>query len=77
MRDHVPLSQAERDGFFRLVQAGFAARRKQLHNTLTHHLHRKNEEVRANLLAANIDTSRRDETLSIDELLHLWEQMKP
>lgn len=77
VRDHVPLSPAERDGFFRVVQAGFAERRKQLHNSLTHHLHRKNEEVRAALAAAGIDPARRAETLSIDEWLALWDKMKP
>ena len=77
VHDHVPLTQEERDGFFRLAQAGFAERRKQLHNSLTHHLHRKNEEVRACLVAANIDPSRRAETLTIDEWLTLWEKMKP
>lgn len=77
VRDHVPLSLAERDDFFHIVQAGFAERRKQLHNSLTHHLHRKNEEIRASLVAASIDPSRRAETLTIDEWLHVWEQMKP
>jgi 16S rRNA (adenine1518-N6/adenine1519-N6)-dimethyltransferase len=77
VRDHVPLSPVERDGFFRIAQAGFAERRKQLHNSLTHHLHRKNEEVRACIEAANIDPSRRAETLTIDEWLALWEKMKP
>ena len=77
VHEQVPLTLAERDGFFRIVQAGFAERRKQLHNSLTHHLHRKNEEVRACLVAANIDASRRAETLSIDDWLRLWEKMKP
>lgn len=69
------LTHQERDNFFRIVQAGFAERRKQLHNALTHHLHRKNEEVRACLLAAHIDPSRRAETLSIPEWLQLWEAL--
>ena len=69
--DRVPLSLAERDDFFHIVQAGFAERRKQLHNSLTHHLHRKNEEIRDSLAAANIDPSRRAETLTIDEWLAL------
>jgi len=72
VHDHVPLSLAERDGFFHIVQAGFAERRKQLHNSLTHHLHRKNEDIRDCLAAANIDPSRRAETLTIDEWLALW-----
>jgi 16S rRNA (adenine1518-N6/adenine1519-N6)-dimethyltransferase len=70
--DQPPLTSKERDSFFRIVQAGFAEKRKQLHNALTHHLHRKNEEMRACLLAAHIDPSRRAETLSIAEWLQLW-----
>jgi 16S rRNA (adenine1518-N6/adenine1519-N6)-dimethyltransferase len=67
------LTQAERDSFFRVVQAGFSERRKQVHNSLAHGMHRKNEEVRAWLASASIDASRRAETLSIDEWLHLWQ----
>jgi len=73
VRKQVPLTPEQRDSFFRLVQAGFAERRKQLHNSLTHHLHQKNEEVRASLMAANIDPSRRAETLSIEDWLRLWQ----
>lgn len=75
-RNQVPLTREERDSFFRLVQAGFAERRKQLHNSLTHHLHHKNEEVRASLIAASIDPSRRAETLSIEDWLRLWHAMQ-
>jgi 16S rRNA (adenine1518-N6/adenine1519-N6)-dimethyltransferase len=67
-----PLTRAERDGFFKLVQAGFSEKRKQLHNALSAGLHRKNEDVRAWLAAAGIEGSRRAETLSIAEWLHLW-----
>jgi 16S rRNA (adenine1518-N6/adenine1519-N6)-dimethyltransferase len=67
-----PLTPGERDSFFRVVQAGFSERRKQLHNSLTHGLHRKNEDIRAWLTAAHIDTSRRAETLSIEEWLRVW-----
>jgi 16S rRNA (adenine1518-N6/adenine1519-N6)-dimethyltransferase len=66
------LTQEERTRFFRVVQAGFSERRKQLHNSLTHGLHYKNEIVRGWLAAASIDASRRAETLSIDEWLRLW-----
>jgi 16S rRNA (adenine1518-N6/adenine1519-N6)-dimethyltransferase len=66
------LTQEERDRFFRVVQAGFSERRKQLHNSLTHGLHYKNDIIRAWLAAASIDASRRAETLSIDEWLRLW-----
>ncbi len=67
-----PLSQEERHRFFRVVQAGFSERRKQLHNSLTHGLHHKNEHVRSWLALAGIDASRRAETLSIEEWLRLW-----
>lgn len=76
LSESVPLTRNQRDAFFRVVQAGFAERRKQLHNALTHHLHRKNEEVCACLIAANIDPGRRAETLSIAEWLHLWEALQ-
>lgn len=76
LKDEVPLTTKERDGFFRLVQAGFSERRKQLHNSLARGLHRKNVEVQAWLQAANIDPSRRAETLSIEEWLRLWHEME-
>jgi 16S rRNA (adenine1518-N6/adenine1519-N6)-dimethyltransferase len=68
-----PLSLEERHRFFRVVQAGFSERRKQLHNSLTHGLHQKNEYVRSWLAMAEIDASRRAETLSIEEWLRLWQ----
>lgn len=76
LKDEVPLTPMQRDSFFRLVQAGFSQRRKQLHNSLTHGLHRKNVEVQDWLLAANIDPSRRAETLSIEDWLRLWHEME-
>lgn len=71
-----PLTPLERDSFFRVVQAGFAERRKQLHNALAHGLHRKDTEIRGWLAAAKIEASRRAETLSIDEWLRLWQEAK-
>ena len=76
VKDEVPLTRKQRDSFFRLVQAGFSERRKQLHNSLAHGLHRKNMEVQAWLLAASIDPSRRAETLSIEDWLRLWHEME-
>jgi 16S rRNA (adenine1518-N6/adenine1519-N6)-dimethyltransferase len=74
LKDEVPLTPGQRDSFFRLVQAGFSERRKQLHNSLAHGLHRKNADVRPWLLAAHIDPSRRAETLSIEDWLQLWHE---
>ncbi|HLI05417.1 MAG TPA: 16S rRNA (adenine(1518)-N(6)/adenine(1519)-N(6))-dimethyltransferase RsmA [Ktedonobacteraceae bacterium] len=67
-----PLTQPERDRLFKVVQAGFSERRKQLHNALASGLHIKDREVRALLNSAGIETSRRAETLSIDEWLRVW-----
>ncbi len=72
-----PLSnQGERDAFFRLVQAGFSEKRKQVHNSLSSGLHRKDEEVRGWLAASGIEARRRAETLSIEEWLRLWQEAK-
>jgi 16S rRNA (adenine1518-N6/adenine1519-N6)-dimethyltransferase len=72
VKPQAPLLPEERERFFRVVHAGFSEKRKQLHNSLTHGLHVKNEEIRAWLASATIDASRRAETLSIEEWLHLW-----
>lgn len=69
--DRAALTGEERDRFFRVVQAGFSERRKQLHNSLTHGLHIKNEMVRTWLEQTQIEPSRRAETLSIEEWLRL------
>lgn len=76
LKHEIPLTRKQRDSFFRLVQAGFSERRKQLHNSLARGLHRKNVEVQAWLLAANIDPSRRAETLNIEDWLRLWQAME-
>ncbi len=72
IQEQTALQPEERAGFFKIVQAGFSERRKQLHNSLTHGLHYKNEEIRSWLAAAGIDASRRAETVSIEEWLQLW-----
>jgi len=76
LKDEVPLLPRQRDSFFRMVQAGFSERRKQLHNSLAHGLHRKNADVQPWLFAAHIDPSRRAETLSIEDWLRLWHEME-
>ena len=68
-----PLTHEERDRFFHVVQAGFSQKRKQLHNSLSHGLHRKDEDIRAWLATAAIDPVRRAETLSIEEWLRIWQ----
>ena len=72
--EKAPLTPQERDSFFRVVQAGFSERRKQVHNSLAHALHRKDEVIRAWLANAGIEANRRAETLSIEEWLRLWHE---
>ena len=58
-------------GFFALVQAGFGAKRKQIHNSLIDRLRLPRETVSAMLDAAGIDGMRRAQTLALDEWLAL------
>lgn len=59
--------------FFRLAQAGFADRRKQLHNALRINLQLAPPQVEALLAEADIDGKRRAETLSMAEWGRLTE----
>ncbi len=72
---HKALTQKERDRFFRVVQAGFSEKRKQLHNALGRGLHVKDEKAREWLAKAGIDDSRRAETLSIEEWLRIAKEV--
>ena len=58
--------RSERD-FFRLVRAGFSARRKQLRNALSQGLSLPTAEVESLLSRAGIDPKRRAETLDLAE----------
>jgi 16S rRNA (adenine1518-N6/adenine1519-N6)-dimethyltransferase len=59
--------EAELAGFFRVAQAGFAQKRKQLHNSLMHTLHLPASTVLQALECAAITPDRRPQTLSIEE----------
>jgi 16S rRNA (adenine1518-N6/adenine1519-N6)-dimethyltransferase len=63
------LPTAKRTDFFRLVNAGFRHKRKQILNSLTFELDMPREEIVARLTAACIDPMRRAQTLSVDEWL--------
>ncbi len=56
-----------REAFYRIVQAGFRQRRKQLHNGLGRELPLPPGALDAALSACTIDSSRRPQTLSVDE----------
>ncbi|MCA1666320.1 MAG: 16S rRNA (adenine(1518)-N(6)/adenine(1519)-N(6))-dimethyltransferase RsmA [Thermomicrobia bacterium] len=64
-----PLPPERWRGFFALVQAGFGAKRKQIHNSLVERLRLPRETVSAFLAAAGIDAMRRAQTLTLDEWL--------
>ncbi len=66
-----PLPPERWRGFFALVQAGFGAKRKQIHNSLVERLQLPRETVSAFLVAAGIDAMRRAQTLTLDEWLRM------
>ena len=56
-----------RESFYRLVQAGFRQRRKQLHNALSRELPIPRETLEAAFAACGIAPDRRPQTLSVEE----------
>jgi len=66
-----PLTGADRDRFFALAHAGFAEKRKQIHNSLARNLRVLPQTVAGWLDTAGIDPMRRAETLSLDDWLRL------
>lgn len=71
-RHEPPLPRAQWRGFFALVQAGFGAKRKQLHNSLTERLRAPREDIDAALSSAGVDGMRRAQTLTLGEWLTLY-----
>lgn len=70
------LSGLSEQEFFTVVKAGFASKRKQLHNSLAHNLALPAEKVAAVLGKADIDPTRRAETLTIEEWVRLSKAMQ-
>jgi 16S rRNA (adenine1518-N6/adenine1519-N6)-dimethyltransferase len=68
-----PLSLKERDWFFSLARAGFAEKRKQIHNSLARHLDAEPARILAWLSAAGIEPARRAQSLSLEDWLRLTE----
>jgi 16S rRNA (adenine1518-N6/adenine1519-N6)-dimethyltransferase len=60
--------------FFRIVKAGFAARRKKLRSSLSAGLSLSKEEVEQTLTSVSIDPNSRAQDLSIDDWLKLANQ---
>jgi 16S rRNA (adenine1518-N6/adenine1519-N6)-dimethyltransferase len=66
-RDPVVPPGPKREAFYRLVQAGFRQRRKQLHNALARELPLPRDVLDAAFAACGIESDRRPQTLSVDE----------
>ncbi|HEY7340139.1 MAG TPA: 16S rRNA (adenine(1518)-N(6)/adenine(1519)-N(6))-dimethyltransferase RsmA [Ktedonobacterales bacterium] len=65
------LDAATTEQFFALIHAGFAEKRKQIHNSLARHLDVSRETVSRWLAEGEIDSMRRAQTLSLEEWLRL------
>jgi 16S rRNA (adenine1518-N6/adenine1519-N6)-dimethyltransferase len=66
---------AVREPFYRVVQAAFRQRRKQIHNALSRELPVEREQVEAALTACGIDPDRRPQTLSVAEWARLVDRL--
>jgi 16S rRNA (adenine1518-N6/adenine1519-N6)-dimethyltransferase len=67
----------KRESFYRLVQAGFRQRRKQLHNALARELPLVREALEAALAGCEISPDRRPQTLSVAEWACLHRHLEP
>ena len=66
-----------REPFYRVVQAGFRQRRKQVHNGLSRELPLDREVVEAALASCGVTPDRRPQTLTIDEWACLARDLGP
>ena len=77
-REHPAVEVGDaREPFYRVVQAGFRQRRKQVHNGLTRELTVDREVVEAGLSACGVDPERRPQTLSVGEWACLTTRLGP
>ena len=68
-----PVVKVDTAGFFTVVRAGFSGARKQLVNSLARGLELSKPEAMSILQKADIDPTRRAETLSLEEWGRLWQ----
>jgi 16S rRNA (adenine1518-N6/adenine1519-N6)-dimethyltransferase len=69
------LTREQEAGFFDLVRAGFAQRRKQLRNSLSQGLKLPVEEVVRVLRRAGLDEKQRPQELSVEEWVRLYREL--
>lgn len=78
--DNPPVTVKDEDFFFEVTRAAFAQRRKTILNNLQSQLPNgkaNKENILAALAAANVEPTRRGETLSIKEFGHLADKLYP
>jgi 16S rRNA (adenine1518-N6/adenine1519-N6)-dimethyltransferase len=75
VRRDPPLVREHWPGFFAVVRAGFAQRRKRLANSLSSVMGLDKSAVEAACRRAGIDPSRRAETLTVEEWVDLYRQI--
>lgn len=73
-RSHPKVAEINKPGFFRLVKAGFSAKRKKLRTSLAGGLHLDRAVVENLLVQADISPDARAEDLEIDQWLTLSEE---
>jgi len=69
----MPLPAERRADFFRIVNAGFRQKRKQVANSLSAELGLAKRDIHEVLVASGIDPRRRAETITIEEWARLTE----
>ena len=74
MRDKPPVDVKDKDMYFKVIKAAFALRRKTLLNALSSGLGLSKERVKIALQNADIDETRRGETLTDEEFARLANQ---
>jgi 16S rRNA (adenine1518-N6/adenine1519-N6)-dimethyltransferase len=70
-RNEMLLPIGQREAFFRIVNAGFRQKRKQVANSLSAELGWEKSRVQELLMSSGIDPTRRAETISVDEWVRL------
>lgn len=71
MREHPLVAEADEKAFFRIVKAGFIAKRKKLRSSLANGLHISKEEAETLLQKHGISPDNRAEDLTIENWLDL------
>lgn len=71
MRQESLVAEADQKAFFRVVKAGFSAKRKKLRSSIASGLHLSKQEAETLLGAAHINPDDRAEALTIDDWIRL------